>query len=91
MGVGEGWASAAASGGPDLRKLAEASGGQAMMIVGVVSDFAKGINEINALEKSRVEVAQSTSFKDIFGLALLIAIILGVIYHLSELFVRKGV
>jgi len=90
MGVGEDWQAAAASGGPDLRKLAEATGGQ-VMIVGVVSDFAKGIAEINALEKSRIEIAQSTSFKDIFGLVLLIAIILGVVYHLSELFVRKGV
>jgi Ca-activated chloride channel family protein len=90
LGVGEDWQSAAASGGPDLRKLAEGTGGQ-VMIVGVVSDMTKGINEINALEKSRIEVAQSTSFKDIFGIALLIAIVLGVIYHLSELFVRKGV
>jgi len=90
LGVGEDWQAAAATGGPDLRKLAEGTGGK-VMIVGVVSDMTKGIQQINKLEKSRIEIAQSTSYKDIFGIVLLAAIVLGVIYHLSELFVRKGV
>jgi Ca-activated chloride channel homolog len=90
LGVGESWASAQATGGPDLRKLVEGTGGK-VMIVGAVADMIKGINEINDLEKSRVEIAQTTSFKDIFAIAILLAIIFGAIYHFSELFVRKSV
>jgi hypothetical protein len=90
LGVGESWAAAQATGGPDLRKLVEGTGGK-VMIVGAVADMIKGINEINDLEKSRIEIAQTTSFKDIFAIAIFLAIIFGAIYHLSELFVRKGV
>ena len=90
LGVGESWAAAQATGGPDLRKLVEGTGGK-VMIVGDVADMIKGINEINSLEKSRVEIAQTTSFKDIFAIAILLAIIFGAIYHFSELFVRKSV
>ena len=90
LGVGESWQAAAASGGPDLRKLVEGTGGK-VMIVGNVQDMTNGITEINNLEKSRIEIAQTTSFKDIFTLALLLAIVFGAIYHFSELLVRKSV
>ncbi|MBS1992228.1 MAG: VWA domain-containing protein [Cyanobacteria bacterium SZAS LIN-3] len=89
VGIGEGWVNASSSTG-DLRKLAESTGGK-IIGAGSAAEILAGMAEINNLEKSRVEVAQSTSFKDIFGIVLLLAIVFGVVYHLSEIFVRKGV
>jgi len=89
VGIGEGWTGASTSTG-DLRKLAESTGGK-VIGAGTQAEILAGMAEINNLEKSRVEIAQSTSFKDIFGIVLLIAIAFGVIYQLSEVFVRKGV
>ncbi len=89
LGIAEGWVNASSM-TKDLRRLAEESGG-AVMVVGNAADMRKGVEQINALEKSRVEIEKTTSYKDVYQIFLLIGLIVGLLYFVAASAVREDV
>jgi hypothetical protein len=70
--------------------MAEESGG-AVMVVGNAADMRKGIAQIDALEKSRVEIEKSVSFKDVYDIFLVFALLAGLLYLVAASIVREDV
>jgi Ca-activated chloride channel family protein len=89
LGIAEGWVSGSDQ-TKDLRRLAEQSGG-AVMVVGNAADMRKGIAQIDALEKSRVEIEKSVSFKDVYDIFLVLALLAGLLYLVAASIVREDV
>ena len=89
LGIAEGWVNGSEQ-TKDLRRLAEQSGG-AVMVVGNAADMRKGIAQIDALEKSRVEIEKSVSFKDVYDIFLLFALLAGLLYLVAASVVREDV
>lgn len=89
LGIGEGWVGNSDQ-TKDLRRLAEQSGG-AVMVVGNAADMRKGVAQIDALEKSRVEIEKSVSFKDVYDIFLGFALLAGLLYLVAASIVREDV
>jgi Ca-activated chloride channel family protein len=89
LGIAEGWVSGSDQ-TKDLRRMAEESGG-AVMVVGNAADMRKGIAQIDALEKSRVEIEKSVSFKDVYDIFLVFALLAGLLYLVAASIVREDV
>jgi Ca-activated chloride channel family protein len=89
LGIGEGWVGNSDQ-TKDLRRLAEQSGG-AVMVVGNAADMRKGVSQIDALEKSRVEIEKSVSFKDVYSIFLMLALLAGLLYLVAASIVREDV
>jgi Ca-activated chloride channel family protein len=89
LGIGEGWVGDSPS-TQDLRRLAKESGGE-VMVVGNAADMRTGVAKIDSLEKSRVEIATSVSFKDVYWMFLIAALIAGLLYFIAASVVREDV
>lgn len=89
LGIGEGWVGDSPS-TQDLRRLSKDSGGE-VMVVGNAADMRTGVAKIDALEKSRVEIATSTTFKDVYWMFLIAALIAGLLYFIAASVVREDV
>ena len=89
LGVGEGWVGASSQ-TTDLRRLTESSGGK-VMVVGDASQMKAGFDEINAMEKSKVETQVSVTHRDVFQVFLYAATAFGILYLLSAAFVREDI
>lgn len=72
----------------DLRKMTEATGGQ-VIVVGNASDMKSGLARINELEKSRVEIEKSVSYRDVFQLPLIAAIAALFLFVIAAAVVRE--
>lgn len=89
LGVAEGWVNNSAQ-TQDLRRLSEGSGGR-VMVVGSNEEMQKGIDEINSMEKSRVETDKVGSYRDIFFYFLEAAALCWLLLILIVCFVREDV
>ncbi len=74
----------------DLRKLCEATGG-AVIVVGNSTDMKSGLAKINELEKSRVEVEKTVSYRDVYQYPLIGAIAAVLLFLVAAAFVREDV
>ena len=61
------------------------------MVVGNAADMRKGVSQIDALEKSRVEIEKSVSFKDVYDIFLMLALLAGLLYLVAASIVREDV
>ena len=89
LGVSDGWVNDSSS-VQDLKKLSLDSGGK-VIPVGKASAMKAGFDEINALEKSQIEVEKSTTFRDIFGLFILAGLALALAFTVTAALVREDV
>ncbi|MBX9942044.1 MAG: VWA domain-containing protein [Candidatus Obscuribacterales bacterium] len=89
LGVSDGWVKDSPM-VQDLKKLSVDSGGK-VIPVGDAAALRAGFDEINALEKSQVEVETSTTFRDIFHLFLIAAAIMALAFTVTAALVREDV
>jgi len=89
LGVSDGWVNDSSS-VQDLKKLSLDSGGK-VIPVGKASAMKAGFDEINALEKSQIEVEKSTTFRDIFGMFILAGLALALAFTVTAALVREDV
>jgi len=72
----------------DLRTLTEATGGQ-VIVVANGTDMRTGFQKINELEKSRVEIEKTVSYRDIYQFPLIAAVLALVLFLVAAAIVRE--
>jgi Ca-activated chloride channel family protein len=72
----------------DLRKITEATGGQ-VIVVGNGADMKAGFQKISELEKSRVEVEKTVSYRDIYQFFLIGAGLVLCLFLVAAALVRE--
>jgi Ca-activated chloride channel family protein len=72
----------------DLRKITEATGGQ-VIVVGNGADMKAGFQKISELEKSRVEVEKTVSYRDIYQFPLIAAVLALCLFLVAAALVRE--
>lgn len=72
----------------DLRKLTEATGGL-IINVGNATEMRDGFAKINDLEKSRVEVQKTVTYRDIYQYFLMVAFAAALLYLVASALMRE--
>ena len=72
----------------DLKKLTEATGGQ-VIVVGDGADMKAGFQKISQLEKSRVEVEKTVSYRDVYQFQLMGAVLALFLFLVAAALVRE--
>jgi hypothetical protein len=72
----------------DLRKLTEATGGE-VIVVANGTDMKNGFAKINTLEKSRVEVEKTVSYRDIYQFPLMAAVLALLLFIVAAALIRE--
>lgn len=72
----------------DLRKITEATGGE-VIVVANGTDMKNGFAKINQLEKSRVEIEKTVSYRDIYQFPLMAAVLALLLFIVAAALVRE--
>lgn len=72
----------------DLRKITEATGGE-VIVVATGTDMKNGMAKISNLEKSRVEIEKTVSYRDVYQFPLMAAVLALLLFIVAAALVRE--